>query len=172
MLLDAVGNRLQGREAVASNVIATLPDHSEQIPPETHRTKTVYICQGEYGIASRGDDVQLCSSDATTCVLLALTCPNTGAAALAHYDSQHNLDLAPLLTDMQRPRAYMAGAFDNAGRPTLEAILAAMDAAPQPITLEVAAVGARNVDQHGCPIVTAMTIHAPTGAVWQGFDRA
>lgn len=167
MLLDAAGNRLRGRQAVLAMAIRSMPPPLPN--PETHHQRIVYICQGEYGVASRDDDVQMTTSDATTCIVLALHCSDTGITAMAHMDS-HDIDLQPIIRGMQRPTAYMAGAFDAASRPALDALLAALDAAPQPVILKLASVDTCNTDNQGCPIVTALTIDAPTGTVWQGVQ--
>lgn len=164
MLFDAAGQRVQGRQALAS-IVVTLPRDAFH-----DCNKVVYICQGEFGVASANDDVILTTADATTCVILALHCPDTGTSVLAHLDSS-NVDVTPTLHHTQRPRAYLAGAFNASSHALLHTLLTALDAAPQPITLEVAAVGERNVDQQGRPIITALSLHAPTGTVWQGCYR-
>lgn len=165
MLLDTAGNRLQGRLAVLESDAEIMPP--PPVPPETNHKRFVYICQGEYGIA-RGEDLHFTTSDATTCIILALHCPQTGTAALAHCDSQ--ADIQPMIEYMHCPSAYLVGAYDasHTTHAVLDTLLLALDTAPQPITLHLACVGMHNVDQLGFPIVTAMSIDAATGAVWQG----
>lgn len=138
------------------------------------RCKSVHVVQNEAAVVSTRNDQQVAyigSTDATTCVIVALVDTAAGLAAVAHFDTdsaacRHSLR-ACLPEGMAAPVLYMVGGYADAGgagRRTCAALLAFFHAAPQPIMLRLLCAGRLNTDPAGAPRCQSLAVCLRTGA--------
>lgn len=169
-MLDAVLRCQAIKEANAAFLQA-------QPPKDMH--KVIYLCQREYAVSNTTEEEHPCcfaSADATTCILVALHCPETNKVFMAHIDGYDCISPNVLLGGMRRPNAYLVGAYHVRGNfrvgmhtsMTLMKLLWTLQDAPQPVHLKVACVYDLNTNRSGAPITTAMGLDLTTGRVWPG----
>ena len=169
--------------------IASVRSQVEQFltagPPALARIKTVHVLQGEYAVmdtAHESQSICLCSSEATTCCILALSCQSSGRVGMVHFD-QPGKDqatcLAPLLHGMLEPELYIVGGFTEAtecGHRTADTLLSSLEDTDLPVHICLACIGQPNTTVTGAPRCCSLALNrtnsgmsaAPVGA---GIDK-
>ena len=152
--------------------IASVQSQIEQFltagPPALTRFKTVHVLQGEYAVMDAAHEPQpicLCSSEATTCCILALSCQSSGRVGMVHFDQpgkEQAKCLFPLLHGMLEPDLYIVGGFTEAtecGHRTADSLLSSLEDTDLPVHVRLACIGQLNTTVTGAPRCCSLALN-------------
>lgn len=152
--------------------IASVRSQVEQFlnagPPALAQFKTVHVLQGEYAVMDTAQEPQsicLCSSEATTCCILALSCQSSGRVGMVHFDQSGKEQakcLAPLLHGMLEPELYIVGGFTEAtecGHRIADTLLSSLEDTDLPIHVRLACTGQFNTTLTGAPRCCSLALN-------------
>ena len=137
-------------------------------PPALARIKTVHVLQGEYAVMDAAHEPQpicLCSSEATTCCILALSCQSSGRVGMVHFDQpgkEQAKCLFPLLHGMLEPDLYIVGGFTEAtecGHRTADSLLSSLEDTDLPVHVRLACIGQLNTTVTGAPRCCSLALN-------------
>ena len=127
------------------------------LPPPA--CKTVHVLQGEMAsicIAQETERICICSSEATTCCILALSCRQSGRHSIAHLDRRPGqvLSLPRMLHGLKRPDLYLVGGYSeptNCGIDTANELLTLLEEIELPVEVKLACIGPLNTAPDAAP---------------------
>jgi hypothetical protein len=168
--------------------IASVRSQVEQFlnagPPALAQFKTVHVLQGEYAVMDTAQEPQsicLCSSEATTCCILALSCQSSGRVGMVHFDQSGKEQakcLAPLLHGMLEPELYIVGGFTEAtecGHRIADTLLSSLEDTDLPVHVRLACIGQLNTTITGAPRCCSLALNRTnvgmSARVGDGIDK-
>lgn len=127
------------------------------LPPPA--CKTVHVLQGEMAsicIAQETERISICSSEATTCCILALSCRQSGRHSIAHFDRRAGQVqcLPRMLRGMETPDLYIVGGYSeptNCGIDTANELLTLLEELELPVEVKLACIGPLNTAPDAAP---------------------
>ena len=154
--------------SASAGVRSQIQQFVDRRPLPLKQVKTVHVLQGEYAIVDVAREIVpvcICSSEATTCCIVALNCRLSGRRGLMHYD-QPRADpeqfLATLMHGMIEPDLYIVGGFTEAsgcGTETANKLLSALDQIDLPVQVRLACIGQLNTTANGAPRCVSLALH-------------
>lgn len=129
--------------------------------------KVLHVMQGEYAVVNTAQEPKpwrVCSSEATTCCILALRCRCSGRVGMIHCDqprAEQSKHLEPLLHDMVEPELYMVGGFlesSGCGTCTANTLLSTLEETELPVQICLACIGALNTTATGRPRCCSLSL--------------